>query len=217
MTAVPLAITEDAARALEQLRDPSLWEWHPVFFVAVAMYIYAVEIERGRLDIVATGLAVWFADWINEILNSFVLEATGEAPLWVETGPTAYQILVGLNVETSLMFLVAGVVYARLLGPDPAARTLGMRNRLFVGVVLSVMAVVVEILLNQIGVLNWHWAFWDIPWGLPVIVVLGYLWFFLAGAWVYDAPTDAARWRKVAALAVTGVALTVLGAVAGWL
>ena len=211
------AITADAQEALGQLRDPGTWEWHPVFFLTIAMYIYAVEIGRGRLDVVAAGLALWFADWINELLNSFVLEATNEAPLWVETGPTAYQLLVGLNVETSLMFLVGGVVFARLLPEDRDARVLGLPNRLFFALTLSVFAVVVEVALNQIGVLNWHWAFWDVPWGLPLILVFGYLWFFLAAAWVYDAPSQSARWRKVATLAGIAAALALVGGVAGWI
>jgi hypothetical protein len=181
------------------------------------MYVYAVEIDRGRLDVVAAGLAVWFADWINELLNSFVLEATGEAPLWAETGPTAYQILVGLNVETSLMFLIAGVVYARLLPRDRALRILGLPNRLFVGLALSVTALVVEVALNAMDVLNWHWSFWDVPWGLPVILVFGYLWFFLAAAWVHDAPSDGARLRRLGTLAGTAAALAVAGAAGGWI
>ena len=136
--------------------------------------------------------------------------------LWVETGPTAFQILVGLNIETSMLFLLFGIVYARLLPADRKARIAGLNNRWFWALNLSVFAVVTELVLNAWGVLNWHWWFWDVPWGLPLILVFGYLWFFLAAARAYDAPTHAARWRFVGTLAAIALALGAFGAVMGW-
>ena len=84
------------------------------------IYAYAVEVERGRWDVIACGLAVWLADWFNELVNAVVLGASGVAPLWVSTGPTAYQFLIGLNVEISFMFILAGIVYAKLLTAIPS-------------------------------------------------------------------------------------------------
>ncbi len=102
------------------------------------MYLYATEIGAGRWDRVAAGLALWLADWINEILNSFVLQFTGVHALWIETGPTAFQLLVGLNIETSMLFLVFGLVYARLLPADRSARgSRGMNARWFWALQLS--------------------------------------------------------------------------------
>ena len=159
-------MTPATESALAQLRDPNLFAWHVPFFLLVVMYFYATEIGRGRWDVVAAGLALWLADWINEILNSFFLAWNGVAPLWVESGSTAYQILVGLNIETSMLFLVFGLVYARLLPADRNARIAGMNNRWFWAVNLSVFAVVTELVLNAWGVLNWHWWFWDVPLGM---------------------------------------------------
>jgi hypothetical protein len=209
-------MTPAAQAALDQLRDPTTFGWHIPFFLVVVMYVYAVEIGRGRWDVVAAGLALWFADWINEILNSFILHLTGVHALWIETGPTAYQILVGLNVETTMLFLLFGVLYARLLPADRSARIAGMNGRWFWAVSLAVSAVVTELVLNAWGVLNWHWWFWNVPWGVPLIFVFGYLWFFLAAARAHDAPTAAARWRFVGILAGTAVVLAVIGATLGW-
>ena len=194
-------MTDTAQRALEQLRNPGMFEWHIVFFLMVLWYVYAVEIGRGRWDVVAAGLAVWLADWINEILNSFVLAWTGVHALWIETGPTAYQLLVGLNIETTMLFLLFGVVYAKLLPADRNARIAGMNGRWFWAVNLSVAAVVTELVLNRWGVLNWHWWFWDVPWGIPLIFAFGYLWFFMAAAWAHDATSEAQRWRRIGTLA----------------
>lgn len=210
-------MTPEAQSALDQLRDPTMFAWHVPFFLVVVMYAYATEIGRGRWDAVAAGLAVWLADWINEILNSFLLHATGVHALWIETGPTAYQLLVGLNIETSLMFLLSGLLYARLLPADRSVRIAGMNSRWFWAINLSAFAVVTEIVLNAWGVLNWHWTFWNVPWGLPFIFVFGYLWFFLAAARAFDAPTSAARWRFIGALAAIALALGLVGAAFGWL
>jgi len=50
-------------------------------------------------------------DWLGEIGNSLWLHFSGYAPLWGEPGPTAYLILVGINVETTLMFLLFGLAF----------------------------------------------------------------------------------------------------------
>src|SRR5438045_2905483 len=160
--------TADTLRAERLVRDPHLFKWYAVALLAFVIYAYANEVERGRWDIIAAGLAVWFADWFNEIVNALVLEASDKAPLWATTGPTAYQFLVGLNVEISFMFALAGIVYAKLL-PER-----GGRFALAMG--LSVVSVAVEVFLRAAGVFHWHYWWWNVA-SLPVIVVFGYLWF----------------------------------------
>ena len=216
MTAHP-GYTAATQAALAQLRDPSHFQWTIIFTLVLVVYLYAGEVHAGRTRVVAAGLALWFADWINELLNSAFLHLNGVAPFWVETGPTAYQILVGLNAETTMMFLLQGLVYAKMLPADRRVRFLGMDARLVVGVVMSLLCVAVELVLNAIGVLPWHWSFWDVPWGLPFIFGFGYLWFFLAAAWAHDAPTERACWTRVGTLAAVAVGLGVVFGLAGWL
>jgi hypothetical protein len=139
-----LATRTDFTLEAEQLvRDPSLFKWYAISLLALVIYAYANEVERGRWDVVAAGLAVLAADGFNEIVNALVLEATDRAPLWATTGPTAYQLLVGLNVEILFMFALAGIVYAKLLPADRGARRFGMPNRLAVGLGLSLVSVAV--------------------------------------------------------------------------
>ncbi len=208
----------DATRmALAHLRDPIGFQWTIVFVLGLAFYIYASEIQAGRWNVVAAGFAVWFADWINELLNCAILQLTGKAPLWAETGSTSYQILVGINVETSFLFLILGLVYAKMLPADRNMRIFGINNRIVLALVLSTISTAVELVLNAFGVLNWYWPFWDKPWGIPLIVIFGYGWFFLAAAWAYDAATGAQRWRRVATLAaIAGILAVVFGGM-GWL
>jgi hypothetical protein len=215
---MPLATRTDFTREAERLvRDPTLFKWYAVALLAFVVYAYANEAERGRADVVAAGLAVWFADWFNEIVNSLVLQATDRAPLWATTGPTAYQFLVGLNLEISFMFALAGIVYAKLLPADRRARVLGLPNRLAVAIGLSLVSVAIEVGLHAAGKFHWEYWWWSTA-SAAVIVVFGYLWFYLYAAWVYDAPTPRRRWNRLGGLAALDLAMGLVSGVGfGWL
>ena len=149
--AAKTAFTREAERLV---RDPQQFKWYAVSLLALVIYAYAVEVERGRFDVIAAGLAVWLADWFNEIVNSLVLHSSGRAPLWATTGPTAYQFLVGLNVEISFMFALGGIVYAKLL-PERG-------GRFAIALGLSVVSVAVEVFLRAAGVFHWHYWWWNV-------------------------------------------------------
>lgn len=199
------------------LRNPVNFDWAIVYLLILTFFLYSEEIMAGRWNVIAAGLALWFADWINELINSAILFYTGKAPLWVETGHTSYQILVGLNAETSLLFLIYGMAFAKLLPANPRARIFGLNSRWALIIGQSVASVIIEIVLNRWGYLNWYWPFWNLGPGLILIVVFGYAWFFAVAAWAHDAETNAARWRRVGALASVAVLLAIVFGSAGWL
>jgi len=202
--------------ALRQLRNPHLFKWYAVALLALVVYAYAVEVERRRWDVIAAGLAVWLADWFNEIINALVLHVSDRAALWTTTGPTAYQLLIGLNVEIMFMFAVAGIVYAKLLPADRTARLLGLPNRIAVALGLSLVSVAVEVFLHATGTFHWEYWWWNTA-SLPVIVIFGYLWFYLYAAWVYDA-SPPRRWAILGVLGATDLAVgLVFGVGLGWL
>ena len=91
--------------------------------LVLVLYVYAVEVERRRWDIVLAGVAFWLADWINEIANSLILHFSDRAALWTVTGDTAYLVLIGLAIEISLMFAISGVVFAKTLPAGPPRAT----------------------------------------------------------------------------------------------
>jgi hypothetical protein len=212
-----LAVTDFTAEAQRLLRDDDQFKWYVVTLLVLVLYVYAVEVERRRWDIVLAGIAFWLADWINEIANSLVLHFTDRAPVWAVTGDTAYLILIGLTIEISLMFAVSGVVYVKTLPSDPREKLLGLPNRLTIGLALSCLAVLVEVLLHAAGVFHWEYWWWNVPFVWP-IVLFGYLWFFLISAYVYDLPDDRSRLRVVGAMAgLVAVALVVFGPVLEWI
>lgn len=211
------AVTDFTRVAEEMLRDGSRFQWSTVTLLAFALYVYSVEVERRRWDVVLAGLALWLMDWFNEIANSAILHASGRAALWTVTGDTSYLILIGLTIEISLMFLVAGVVFVKMLPADRSLRILGLPNRLFLGLVFSLFCVVVELFLHSTGYFHWEYWWWNTPF-IPLIVIFGYLTFFMMAAWVYDMGSDHRRQLRVvgtlAAINVTGA--VVFGSI-GWL
>jgi len=211
------ALTDFTVEAQSLLRDETQFKWYVVTLLVLVLYVYAVEVERRRWDIVLAGAALWLADWINEIIDALVLHFTDRAAIWTVTGDTAYLILIGLTIEISLMFAISGVIYAKSLPPDPGTKLLGLPNRLTIALGFSLFAVFVEVLLNATGYFHWEYWWWDVPF-VPLIVVFGYLWFFLIAAYVYDRPDNRSRLRIVGAMAaIVAVSLLVFGVVLEWI
>ena len=126
--------------------------------------------------------------WINEIINSLILHFTEFAPLWCAPGKTAYLILVGLNIEIAFMFSISGIVWAKMRPKDKKLKILGINNRIFITIAGSIFSVIIEIFLNMADMLTWEYSWWNIstPW---LIIIFGYMTFFVVAFWVYDMKT----------------------------
>jgi len=177
--------TDSALEAMRLLRDGSSFQWYVIPLFALAVYVYAVEIERQNWSLFFAGLAYWGMDWFNEIWNGLVFHFTNYAPVWGAPGNTAYLILIGLNIEIMFMFSIAGIAFAKMLPRDKHLKFFGIPNRLVFAVFGSAFCVFVEILLNQVSALTWEYPWWSAqaPW---LIFLIGYLPFFLVSFWVYD-------------------------------
>ena len=209
--------TESAQQALSILRDGSLFQWYVIPLFAFVVYVYAVEVERKNWNLFFAGLAFWGMDWFNEIWNSLVFHFTNHAPVWGAPGQTAYLILIGLNIEISFMFAIAGITFGKMLLPDKKTRMLGIPNRLFFAIAGAAFCVFVEILLNSIGALIWEYPWWSTsaPW---LIFLIGYLTFFLVSFWVHDMKT--VRSKAITVGAIFGVdilAIIIFGFILNWI
>jgi hypothetical protein len=214
---LPSGVTDFTREAQDLLRDPSQFKWYTVTLLMFVAYVYSVEIERRRWDVLMAGVVVWLVDWLNEIVNALVLHFTDRAAIWTVTGDTSYLILIGLTIEISFMFAVMGVVYAKSLPADPRLRILGVPNRLALALLFSCFAVLVEILLHETGYFHWEYWWWNVPF-VPLIVIFGYLTFFLAAAYVYDLPDPRKQVRVVGAMAAfIAAALLVFGPILEWI
>jgi len=209
--------TDSARKALMILRDPAQFRWYVVPMLLLVLYVYANEIERRRWSVVFAGLAFWGMDWVNEIVNALVFHFTGRAPIWGAPGATAYLLLIGINIEITFTFAVLPIVFAKLLPPDPKMTILGIPNRLFIALAGSISCVIVEYILNSANALTWDWWWWNrrAPW---LIVIFGYLTFFLVSFRVFDMKTLRSKITTVGALlGFDAACLAVFGGMLGWI
>lgn len=185
-----MTLTPESIATLDKLRIwPEQFHWYIIPLFAFVVYIYAVEIERKNWNKVFAGLAFWGMDWINEIINGVILHVTDYSALWTVSGDSGYVILVGLNIEISLMFAMAGIGFAKLLPGQKDLKILGINNRILFAIGNSIFCVLVEVILNQAGALLWAYDFWNTTYfglGLIPIVIFGYLTFMLVSFWVHD-------------------------------
>jgi hypothetical protein len=202
-------MTPSALEAERVLRDGSLFQWYVIPLFALVVYVYAAEVERRNWNVVFAGLAFWGMDWFNEIWNGLVLHFTQYAPVWGAPGKTAYLILIGLNIEISFMFSIAGITFAKMLPADKNWRILGLPNRLFFAVTGAAFCVFVELLLNRAGALTWDYSWWNrgAPW---LIFLVGYFPFFLVSFWVFDMESLRRKIKIVAAIYAFDAACLVL-------
>jgi hypothetical protein len=210
-------MTESARQAQAILRDPSHFQWYVVPLLLIVLYIYSVEVERKNWSIFFGGLALWGMDWFNEIWNALFFHFNQYAPVWGTPGATALNLLIGLNIEITFMFLVMGVFACKMLPKDKELKILGIPNRFLFAVVNSILAVFIEVLLHLAGALTWEYPWWNLgaPW---LIFLIGYLPFFLVCFWVHD--MTSVRNKAIAVGAILGfdaICLIVFGLVLGWI
>jgi len=206
--------TREAERLL---RAPGMFDWSTVTLLALAVYVYTVEAQQSNWSAILAGLAFWLMDWFNEIVNALVLHFDGHAALWTVTGHSSFVILIGLTVEISLFFAINGVVFAKILPPDRTARILGLPNRWAISIGLSLVSVGVELLLHADGVFHWYYWWWNVT-SFPVIVVFGYLTFYVVSFTVYDMPRMARKLQVVGGLAALDLlGGLVFGPLLGWI
>ena len=209
--------TASAVEATRILRDASQFEWYIIPLFAFVVYIYSVEIEKKNWSLVFAGLAFWGMDWFNEIWNSLVFHFTDYAPVWGAPAKTAYLILIGLNIEISFMFAVAGIAFSKMLFLDKSVKILIIPNRLFFGFLFAVFCVFVEVLLNKIGALTWDYPWWSAS--APTLIILfGYFHFFVVSFWVFD--MESVKKKAITTGIIYGVdvlAILVFGVVLRWL
>ena len=210
-------MTEASEQALKILRDESLFQWYLIPLFAFVVYVYAVEVERRNWSAIFAGLAFYGMDLFNETWNALVLHFTDRSAVWTTPGDTAYLIFVGLTIEISAMFAIAGVAFTKMLPADKRLRILGIPNRWLFAVVNAILCVFVEVLLNRADVLVWEYPWWNFP-NIGLIVLLGYLPFMAVSFWVYDMEKIRNKIATVLVIyAVNLAAISLFAGLLGWI
>lgn len=168
-------------QALGILRNLDLFQWYVIPLFAFAIYIYYSEIAARNRKVVAAGLSLYMVHWFYEILNALFQHFAGHA-LWTVPGGTSFLILIGVGIELSIMFSVAGLIYSKLLPADPKVKILKINNRLLFAVCTAAFMSIVEIFLVRTPAFHWTYRWWG---AIPVFITV-YIPFFLAANFGYD-------------------------------
>lgn len=179
------AYTQSALQALHNLRSSAHFSWYLIPMLAFVFYVYFNEVERKNWNLIMAGLAFSALEWFLEIGNALWFHFSRHAAVWMTPGDSAYIILIGLTIEISLMFAVAGVIVTKVLPEDRDKKILGLPNRWFFVIVNSLLFVFIEVILNQWGVLVWEYRWWNWP-NVWLIIIIGYSLYMIFAYWIHD-------------------------------
>lgn len=168
-------------QALSILRSGENFHWIIITLFALVLYVYINEISKGNWKSVAAGLALYSVHWLYEIANALIQHFSGHA-LWTVPQGTAYLLLVGVGIEISFMFSIAGLVLSKLLPADPKQKILGINNRWLFVVGNAIFVSLIEIFLASTPVFHWVYPWW----GAITVCLTVYIPFFAAAFFVHD-------------------------------
>lgn len=203
---------EATGQALNILRSGATFQWYVIPLLVMVLYIYANEYEKGNFRVIAGGLALYMVHWFVEIGNALIQHFSGHA-LWTVPYGTAFEIMVGVGIEISLMFSIAGIVVCKLMPKDPTLKIMGINNRLFFSISNAAFASILEIFLVKTPAFVWVYGWWG---AFPVFVTV-YIPFFAAACYVHDWEPRAQKLFIGSLFAVNAMALIVFAGILKWI
>jgi hypothetical protein len=171
---------EATEQALEILRSGENFQWYVIFLLVLVLFIYFSEMEKENWNGIAAGMMLYMIHWFVEIINGLVQYFLGHA-LWTVPTGTAYLLLIGVGIELSLMFSIAGLAMSKILPKDPGEKIGLVPKKLIIGIGNAALASIIEIFLIMTPVFVWVWPWWN---ALTVFVVV-YIPFFVGAAYAY--------------------------------
>ncbi len=184
-------------QALSILRSGENFQWYVIPLLALVIYVYTNEISKKNRKGIAAGLSLYLVHWFYEIANALIQYGSGHA-LWTVPAGTSFLILIGVGIELSLMFSIAGLVMSKILPEDPKLKILGINNRIFFAVVNAALFSIIEIFLAMTPAFHWVYPWWG---ALPVFITV-YIPFFVISFLCYD-------WKPKTQVAVIAALFTV--------
>jgi hypothetical protein len=203
---------EATAQALSILRSGNPFQWYVITLLALVIYVYANEYSKKNWKGIAAGLSLYLVHWFYEILNALIQHFSGHA-LWTVPGGTAFLLLVGVGIELSFMFAIAGLVLSKLLPEDPKMKILGIPNRIAFGVANAALFSIIEIFLAKTPTFVWVYPWWG---AFPVFITV-YIPFFVVSFLCYDWPQRTQKIVISALAAVDILALVVFAGILHWI
>ncbi len=203
---------EATQAALAILRSGENFQWYVITLLTAVVYIYFNEIKKKNWKGVAAGLSLYMVHWFFEIINALIQHFSGHA-LWTVPTGTSFLLLIGVGIELSLMFSVAGLIFSKLLPDDPKAKMLGINNRLFFAIANAAFFSIFEIFLAKTPAFVWVYDWWG---AIPVFITV-YIPFFVVSMYSYDWKPKLQKQVIGGLAAVNVVMLVVFAGILHWI
>jgi hypothetical protein len=203
---------EATAQALQILRNGSTFQWYVIPMLAFVVYVYFNEIAKKNWKGVAAGLSLYMVHWFCEIVNGLIQHFSGHA-LWTVPTGTAFLLLIGVGVELSFMFSIAGLIFSKILPDDPKMKILGVNNRLAIAIGNAAFFSVFEIFLVMTPAFVWVYPWWG---AFPVFITV-YIPFWIVSTYSYDWKPRVQKIVIGSLFAVNAVMLIVFAGILRWI
>ena len=186
------------------VRSPEYFNWSTIFLLCVVMLVYTILIKNKDYKALIAGITLYSIHWFYEIMNAVIYKVSG-APLWAVTNDsTSFILLVGVSVELSFMFSLAGIIawktYEALL---PKKKILGLSTKWWVVIIMSVFCAVMEIFLCWTGKFLWYYNWWG---AIPVCITT-YVPFFIGAMFL---PESNPKFKKIFIPTLIGINIILL-------
>ena len=165
-----------------RVRDGFNFNWTTITLLVFVILVYAFLWYKKLYKPMVAGITLYSVHWFYEIMNAVIYKTTG-TPLWTVTNASSsYVLLIGVSIELSLMFSVAGIATWFLLPVDRNKKLLRIPVKIWAAVGTALLAGVLEIFLTSTPAFLWVYPWWGF---LPVFITT-YIPFFLAAVYVPD-------------------------------
>jgi hypothetical protein len=203
---------EVTQKALSILRSGELFQWYVITLLALVTYVYFNEISKKNWNGIAAGLSLYMVHWFVEIVNALIQHFSGHA-LWTAPAGTAFLILIGVGIELSFMFSIAGLVFSKILPEDPKAKILGINNRLFFATINAALFSFIEIFLVKTPTFAWVYSWWG---AVPVFITI-YIPFFYISFYCHDWPRKTQKTVIISLFALNAAMLILFAGILKWI
>lgn len=195
----------DNASSVDKIvvRSTEYFNWTTIFFLAVVVFIYGYLFKKKEYKLLIAGISLYSVHWLCEICNALIMKIWGY-PLWACTNDsTSYLLLIGVSVELSFMFALAGICAYQMLPDNKNMKILKIPVKWWVVIVMSILFSVIEIFLASTGKFLWVYPWW----GALLVCVTVYVPFFIAAIFVPDAPV---KFQKIFIPSIIGLNILLL-------
>lgn len=203
---------EVTEQALAILRSLDNLQGNVIPLLALVIYVWATEMKNQNWDGIAAALGLYAVHWLVEIVNAVIQHQSGHA-LWTVPDHTSFLILIGVGIEISLMFSIAGLIASKHLPEDRSRKILGLNARWVVILGFAALFSILEVPLEKSPHFAWVYPWWG---AFPVFVTV-YVPFFAAAVYCHDRPPARRRRFIVSLFALDAALLVLFGPILRWI